>query len=316
MSTKNKNGEERRLRVEEILMKGIDYRNQKVTQFDLPSYYRANIKDPNKPIITQKGLQNYSSLKFGDNRLFYDQSFSQDIFSPLVKINEKDYGLSEEQIKMNLKRDYDYALSKTPYEDLDLIERTMKQKFKERSKMGMYQLKKTFKYFDRDGSGGIDFAEIRWAFENLGFTFTDVQIHALFAQLDVALKGEIDYNMFIQMLMEKDFEENKASWLPKKHEESVDEEKQHMKDRYNTQHQEDIQKKELQKEIEESKNFEKEMITKLFNNFDKSGKGSLTKAECTDFLKSWLGYDKSPCDISTVGESYTIDMIMQWWFSQ
>ena len=306
---------QRRMQVEDILNEEIDYRNKKVTQFDLPSYYRANITDPNKPIITQKGLQNYSSLKFGDNRHYYDQSLTQDIFSPMVKINEKDYGLSQEQVKMNLKRDYDYALSKTPYEDLDIIERTMKQKFKERSKMGMYQLKKTFKYFDRDGSGGIDFAEIRWAFENLGFTFTDTQINALFAQLDVALKGEIDYNMFIQMLMEKDFEENKASWLPSKNEEVVDKDKESMKERYNTQHQEELQKKELEKELKESQNFEKGMITKLFKQFDTSGKGSLTKAECTEFLSTLLGHDMSPCEIS-VEDSYSLESILKWWLSR
>lgn len=42
-------------------------------------------------------------------------------------------------------------------------------------------MKSTLKFFDRDGQG-ISLGEIRWAFLHMGFTFTDTQITALYAQ--------------------------------------------------------------------------------------------------------------------------------------
>lgn len=47
---------------------------------------------------------------------------------------------------------------------------------------GPLQLRNTFKFFDRDGSGGISLSEIRWAFAHMGFTFKDIEVAALYAQ--------------------------------------------------------------------------------------------------------------------------------------
>lgn len=45
-------------------------------------YYRANVKDPNKPPQLQSGLSNYSALKLGDDRI----SFSESILSATYRI--------------------------------------------------------------------------------------------------------------------------------------------------------------------------------------------------------------------------------------
>ena len=45
-------------------------------------YYKANVKDPNKPPQLQSGLSNYSALKLGDDRI----SFSESILSATYRI--------------------------------------------------------------------------------------------------------------------------------------------------------------------------------------------------------------------------------------
>ena len=62
------------------------------------------------------------------------------------------------------------------------MEQMMRDKLQQRTKTGPFQLRKTFKYFDRNGSGGIDFHEFQKALELMGFQFTDMQQLALFAR--------------------------------------------------------------------------------------------------------------------------------------
>lgn len=45
-------------------------------------YYKANVKDPNKPPQLQSGLSNYSALKLGDDRI----SFNESILSATYRI--------------------------------------------------------------------------------------------------------------------------------------------------------------------------------------------------------------------------------------
>ena len=47
---------------------------------------------------------------------------------------------------------------------------------------GAFQLRNTFKYFDRDGSGGITYTETRYALQLMGLSFEETQVIALFAK--------------------------------------------------------------------------------------------------------------------------------------
>ena len=186
------------------------------SQFDIDAYYRANVKVKDAPIQTQSGLQNFSSVKFGDERIWYERSFSQDAYNPEMKIKKVDLGLTEDQLLERRKKDYAYALKQVPLEEIEMIELTMKKNLKQRTSAGSFQLRMTFKYFDRDSSGAIDFSELNYALQLMGFTFTENQVLALFAHYDSDYSGEIGYNEFIGRLTDTDFEEVNDFWVPKK----------------------------------------------------------------------------------------------------
>jgi len=50
------------------------------------------------------------------------------------------------------------------------------------SPSGFLQMRQVFKYFDQDGSGGISLSDIFNAFQLMGFSFTETQVTALYAQ--------------------------------------------------------------------------------------------------------------------------------------
>ena len=101
--------------------------------------------------------------------------------------------------------DYKEAAEMVGDEKISHMEQMMRDKLQQRTKTGPFQLRKTFKYFDRDGSGGIDFDEFQRAMELMGFQFTEIQQLALFARYDSSCTGEVDYTEFVNKLMESDF---------------------------------------------------------------------------------------------------------------
>lgn len=67
------------------------------------------------------------------------------------------------------------------------------------------------RYFDRDGSGGIDLSEFSHALVLMGFQFTDIQTLALFARYDQDASGFVDYREFVNKVMECDFKSLKET---------------------------------------------------------------------------------------------------------
>ena len=104
-----------------------------------------------------------------------------------------------------LAMDYKEATEIVGSEKISQMEQMMRDKLQQRTKTGPFQLRKTFKYFDRDGSGGIDFDEFQRAMELMGFQFTEMQQLGLFARYDGSCTGEVDYTEFVNKLMESDF---------------------------------------------------------------------------------------------------------------
>ena len=169
-------------------------------------YYKSLAKS-DKPIKYQHGLGNYSNVQFGDERVSFKKSMSQVIYQLPAEVADKMKISDHPQKKSKKQRmqDYEEANSIVGPMKIQEMEQMMRDKLQQRTKTGPFQLRKTFKYFDRDGSGGIDFSEFQRAMELMGFAFTDIQQLALFARYDESCSGEVDYSNFVQKVMESDF---------------------------------------------------------------------------------------------------------------
>ena len=169
-------------------------------------YYKAQAEE-NKPIQYQHGLGNYSNVQFGDDRVSFKKSISQVMYHLPEEIADKmtiNECPQQKPMKQRM-QDYEEANAVVGPEKLQEMEQMMRDKLQQRTKTGPFQLRKTFKYFDRDGSGGIDFSEFQRAMELMGFAFTDIQQLALFARYDESCSGEVDYSEFVEKVMESDF---------------------------------------------------------------------------------------------------------------
>mmetsp|Transcript_27354 Transcript_27354/g.78838 ORF Transcript_27354/g.78838 Transcript_27354/m.78838 type:complete len:351 (-) Transcript_27354:1275-2327(-) len=190
---------------------------------DYPSisdYYKAAASGT-KPIQYQHGLSNYSSVQLGDDRVSFKSSLSQDAYRDNMdkestgggggdndNDDDGDDGDDKEKIEKTYKErkvEYAEANSIVGIDKIHEMEQMMRDKLQQRTKTGPFQLRKTFKYFDRDGSGGIDFEEFQRAMDLMGFQFSDIQLLALFARYDDSCTGEVDYNEFVEKVMESDF---------------------------------------------------------------------------------------------------------------
>ena len=146
-------------------------------------YYKA-MSVGEKPIQYQHGLSNFSSVQLGDDRVSFKKSLSQDVYRLDTERAEKIMNAMCPHVKKSYeqrKDDYDEANNAVGVDKIHEMEQMMRDKLQQRTKTGPFQLRKTFKYFDRDGSGGIDFSEFQRAMELMGFQFTEIQQLALFA---------------------------------------------------------------------------------------------------------------------------------------
>ena len=156
---------------------------------DYPSindYYRA-LSQGEKPIQYQHGLSNYSSVQLGDDRISFKKSLSQEAYNldpdqaAKVAVSMNSQAVTEKNFKQR-KETYSQANAVVGVHKIHEMEQMMRDKLQQRTKTGPFQLRKTFKYFDRDGSGGIDFSEFQRAMELMGFQFSEIQQLALFAR--------------------------------------------------------------------------------------------------------------------------------------
>ncbi|KAL7530305.1 hypothetical protein ACHAXR_003413 [Thalassiosira sp. AJA248-18] len=173
----------------------------------ISDYYKAQAEGCAKPIQYQHGLGNYSNVQFGDDRVCFKKSMSQVMYQLPDEIADT-MTISDCPQKKSMKQrmqDYEEANDVVGPQKIHEMEQMMRDKLQQRTKTGPFQLRKTFKYFDRDGSGGIDFSEFQRAMELMGFAFTDLQQLALFARYDESCSGEVDYSEFVEKVMESDF---------------------------------------------------------------------------------------------------------------
>ena len=163
----------------------MDVRGKKKDYPSINDYYKAASRGE-KPIQYQHGLSNYSSVQLGDERVSFKKSLSQDAYRLDPQPCERSLTVeSESTIAKTIKQrkeDYAEAMEVVGLNKIHEMEQMMRDKLQQRTKTGPFQLRKTFKYFDRDGSGGIDFSEFQLAMELMGFQFTEMQQLALFAR--------------------------------------------------------------------------------------------------------------------------------------
>ena len=265
---------------------------------DYPSindYYKAASRG-DKPIQYQHGLANYSCVQLGDDRISFKKSLSQDAYR--LDIEEPDSNkeetaeesLSSAKTLKQRKEDYAEANEVVGLSKIHEMEKMMRDKLQQRTKTGPFQLRKTFKYFDRDGSGGIDFSEFQLAMELMGFQFTDLQQLALFARYDESCAGEIDYNDFVEKVMESDFKIVKQSSAAKKNLDNMISSTFTRSSLWGaTDGEEEEESDSDEGEIEI---FRRREVKKMFDGVDTDGSEYIDKTEMSDLLRR-LGKDFS-----------------------
>lgn len=84
-----------------------------------------------------------------------------------------------------------------PKEFLTMMARKMKDTDSEE------EIREAFKVFDRDNNGFISAAELRHVMTSIGEKLTDDEVDEMIREADQDGDGRIDYNEFVQLMMQK-----------------------------------------------------------------------------------------------------------------
>ncbi|KAK5797983.1 hypothetical protein VI817_004274 [Penicillium citrinum] len=84
-----------------------------------------------------------------------------------------------------------------PTEFLTMMARKMKDTDSEE------EIREAFKVFDRDNNGFISAAELRHVMTSIGEKLTDDEVDEMIREADQDGDGRIDYNEFVQLMMQK-----------------------------------------------------------------------------------------------------------------
>jgi len=169
----------------------------------ISDYYVARAGRTDQPIQLQSGLSNYSGLKLGDDRIAVNESILSESYRLPVEDKMLIASPSRHKTVHSRKRDYEDAVKKVGEVEIDRLERVMKDKLFQRSyaTSSPFQVRKAFKFFDRENSMRISIEGFTSALEFLGFQFSDLQNLALFSRYDPQASGTIDFMYFINNAM-------------------------------------------------------------------------------------------------------------------
>jgi len=103
-----------------------------------------------------------------------------------------------------LDKAYKDAYEKVGSAGVQALERGIRAKIHQKTSQvkGPVLLRRAFKHFDNDESGGIDPDEFHAALSAFGLQFTPDQILALYNNYDVNRDGELSYSEFVEHVME------------------------------------------------------------------------------------------------------------------
>ncbi|NXX79624.1 CALMS protein, partial [Urocolius indicus] len=65
------------------------------------------------------------------------------------------------------------------------------------------EIREAFRVFDKDGNGYISAAELRHVMTNLGEKLTDEEVDEMIREADSNSDGQVNYEEFVRMMMEK-----------------------------------------------------------------------------------------------------------------
>lgn len=172
----------------------------------ISDYYKGARLRSGKPVYQQN---NHSNVVFGDDRIAVRKSLAQEVdhetnheVCHTLKANH----LKLIQMSFEERQEYYQNAQRVVGESaLDAMEHMMRGKLNQRTASGPSQLRRNFKYFDRDASGDIDLDEFMFALGLMGLNFNENQMIALFARYDRTISGTFDYQDFCDVLMEYDF---------------------------------------------------------------------------------------------------------------
>jgi len=267
----------------------MDIRGKKKDYPSINDYYRAASRG-DIPIQYQHGLSNYSNVQLGDERVSFKKSLSQDAYRLDIYENENskaEQGMNASSMLLKQRREsYAEANEVVGLNKIHEMEQMMRDKLQQRTKTGPFQLRKTFKYFDRDGSGGIDFSEFQLAMELMGFQFTEMQQLALFARYDESCTGEVDYNDFVEKVMESDFKVVKKSSNVKKNLSNMVSSTFAQSNSNWTTPVAEEEEDDSELEEDEVEKVRRREVKKMFDIVDKDGSGYIDKQELHELLKS------------------------------
>eukprot|EP00297_Palpitomonas_bilix_P004028 CAMPEP_0113902098 /NCGR_PEP_ID=MMETSP0780_2-20120614/21646_1 /TAXON_ID=652834 /ORGANISM="Palpitomonas bilix" /LENGTH=731 /DNA_ID=CAMNT_0000894835 /DNA_START=306 /DNA_END=2501 /DNA_ORIENTATION=- /assembly_acc=CAM_ASM_000599 len=87
----------------------------------------------------------------------------------------------------------------------NLLVQMVRDKLQARIKTGPFQLRNSFKHFDKDGSGEIDLDEFECVLRDFGLEVKGKELETLFQYYDVDGNGGVDYYEFIDTMMPRDY---------------------------------------------------------------------------------------------------------------
>lgn len=281
-------------------------------------YYEGNRKNKEKPMQLQKGLSNFSRLQLGDDRI----SFSESILSATYRIPVEEKmaieSPSKDKTKHSRMRDYKDATDAVGEVELDRLERVMKDKLFQRSyaTSSPFQVRKAFKFFDREKTLRTSIEGFTRALEFLGFQFNDLQNVALFARYDKDYTGVIDYMFFINHAMFYSPFASDAENAPPPKPKSLKPKKDVGKSNDALYHVPDLDGDEL-------KQMQYAELRRIFNKIDITGANSLNRDQFEVLLMA-LGLTITPIECDKCfsgdlgipeGESLPFDLFCEWWTS-
>merc|ERR1712057_131214 len=172
----------------------------------LPSPDTFYHKTPNPRIKTNAA--NRSNFSFGDERDWGFETLNEMQYKVPTKIPPRHASIlpcGAETTKDELDVAYVNALVKIGVAGVKRLELAIRSKIDQRTTGGPMALRKSFKFFDTDGSGDIDPDEFYAAMHAFGLEFTEDQVLALFGYYDVDRDGALSYYEFIEKVLESGF---------------------------------------------------------------------------------------------------------------
>eukprot|EP00658_Telonema_sp_P-2_P085711 TRINITY_DN982_c0_g1_i7.p2 TRINITY_DN982_c0_g1~~TRINITY_DN982_c0_g1_i7.p2 ORF type:complete len:169 (+),score=49.98 TRINITY_DN982_c0_g1_i7:715-1221(+) len=163
-------------------------------------YYHRRRGEVRTPLNLRR---NRSNGVLGDDRLAVFGSMSHESYPDhTVVVPEVEMSVAQVQDM------YEYACSRVSQQRVDAMETMLRQKINQRTRGGGFALRRAFKFFDRDGSGGVSCEELRQGLRDFGLQYSDEEVAALMARYDTEFTNDIDYYKFVDKIL-------KDSWSGK-----------------------------------------------------------------------------------------------------